>query len=189
MNEKKKEETFWSMGKDTVKDWIEQLGVTGEMMRDDFVALKDNGKEKLGDLLDEWAADRRIKEFFEGFLSQASQGLRSSKEFLSKKNEALQSYLEQQVRLTPHMVGGVDGFVQVYLAIPAKRWIRSPRYRKGVKTGRALGILCAVTLFLPLSLGRALIGLLPGASRFLKYFRTRWEDAKQKRSVPENEET
>jgi hypothetical protein len=87
------------------------------------------------------------------------------------------------------MVGGVDGFVQVYLAIPAKRWIRSPRYRKGVKTGRVLGILCAVTLFLPLSLGRALIGLLPGASRFLKYFRTRWEDAKQKRSVPENEET
>ncbi len=182
MGASKRMDKIWMMGTGAVKDLVDQLGVTWEMMLGDFIALKDRGQEKIGELMDEWAEDGKVKEFFEGFLCRAKQGRESAVAYLKDKNDGLQGYLEQQVRLTPHMVGGVDGFVQVYLAIPATRWTRSPRYRKGVKTGRVLGILCAVTLFLPLSLGRAVIGLLPGASRIAKYFLKRWDDAKQKRN-------
>ena len=80
--------------------------------------------------------------------------------------------------MTPHLVGSVDGFIQVYLATPVDRWTRSPRYRKGVKIGRIVGVICAITIFLPVSLARAAIGLLPGASRAAKYFAKQWNSAK-----------
>jgi hypothetical protein len=178
---------IWTMGKGAVKELVDQLGVTWEMILEDFVALRDSGRDKIGELLDEWAGDEKIRDLFEGFLTQADRGRESAVAYLKKKDAELQDYLEKQVRLTPHLVGGVDGFVQVYLAIPATRWTRSPRYRKGVKTGRVLGVLCAVTIFLPVSLGRAVIGLLPGATRFAKYFLKRWADAKKKRDHLKNE--
>ncbi len=178
---------LWTLGKGMAKDLIEQLGVTWDMMLDDFVALKDSGQEKICELFDEWAGNQKVRELFEGFLKQADRGREAAVDYLRKKNVELKDYLEKQVRLTPHLVGGVDGFMQVYLAIPATRWTRSPRYRQGVKTGRVIGILCAVTIFLPVSLGRAVIGLLPGASRFAKYFLMRWEEAKQKINTSKND--
>lgn len=176
-------EQLWALGKGAVKDFVEHLGVTRDIIWDDFVSLKENGPEKISELFDEWAANVKIRELFEGFLAQAGRGREAATEYLKKKNVELKEYLEKQVRLTPHLVGGVDGFVQIYLATPADRWVRSPRYRKGVQTGRVIGILCAVTLFLPVNLGRAVIGLLPGASRFARYFRKRWEDATSRISV------
>lgn len=173
-------EQLWALGKGAAKEFFEQLGVTWEIMRDDFASLKENGQERIAEMLDEWAANIKIRELFEGFLKQADRGREAAVDYLRRKNVELTDYLEKQVRLTPHLVGGVDGFMQVYLAKPAKRWTRSPRYRKGVRTGRVIGILCAVTIFLPVSLGRAVIGLLPGASRFTRYFLKRWEQAKEK---------
>ncbi len=185
MSTRIKIEKLWQTGKGAVKELVSRLGVTWELMLEDFTDLAENGKERIGSLFDEWADDRKIRTFFEGFLQQADRGWDAAVSYVRKKNADLQKYLEQQVRLTPHLVGGVDGFLQVYLAIPAKRWIRSPRYRQGVKTGRVIGVLCAVTVFLPVSLGRALIGLLPGATRFAKYFLKRWEEAKQKQAERE----
>lgn len=181
-------EGLLAQGKGAVKDFAEQLGVTWDMMVDDFAALRDSGQQKIRELMDEWAADQKIKELFDGFLQQADRGREAAVDYLKKKHAELKEYLERQVKRTPHLVGGVDGFLQVYLAIPANRWVRSPRYRSGVKTGRVIGILCAVTIFLPVSLGRAVIGLLPGASRFAKYFLKRWEEAKQKINDSRNNE-
>ena len=178
MNKGKGIEGLWALGKGAVKDFIEHLGVTWDIIWDDFASLRENGQEKISELLDEWAANIRIRELFEGFLKQADRGREAATAYLKNKNLELKDYLEKQVRLTPHLVGGVDGFMQVYLATPAKRWTRSPRYRQGVKTGRVVGIVCAVTIFLPVTLGRAVIGLLPGASRIARYVLKRWERAK-----------
>jgi len=40
----------WSMGKGAVKELVDQLGVNWDMMRDDFIALKGNGLEKIAEL-------------------------------------------------------------------------------------------------------------------------------------------
>lgn len=180
-------ERLWAVGKGAVKDFFEQLGVTRDLIWEDFTALKENGREKIAEMFDEWASNKKIREWFEGFLRQAARGREAAKDYLKNKDLELRDYLDKQVRLTPHLVGGVDGFMQVYLATPANRWARSPRYRKGVRTGRVIGMVCAVTIFLPVSLGRAVIGLLPGASRLARYVVKQWDVAKEKISTSKND--
>jgi len=173
---------LWELGKNSVIDLIDQTAATKDEIVDDFREIQSQSKEKIDELLQEWTADETIYEFFTGFFRSSEKGLDAALHYLRQTNNKLQKYLEKQVRLTPHLVGSVDGFVRVYLATSATRWVRSPRYRKGVKIGRVIGIICAFTIFLPVSVGKAIIGLLPGASRAARYFTKQWKAAKERRA-------
>lgn len=173
---------LWALGRHAVIDLIEQAGATKQEIAADFKGMQSQFKEKIDSLLKEWTEDETIYRFFEGFFKASEKGLDVTVQYVRQANSKLQNYLAQQVRLTPHLVGSVDGFLSVYLATSATRWIRSPRYRKGVKTGRVIGVVCALTIFLPVSVGRALIIALPGASRLVKYFTKQWKAAKEKRA-------
>lgn len=172
---------LWQLGKTAVDDLVDQLGVTRAEIYGDFKGLKEGYKGRIDDLLDAWAQDETAFELFDGFLKVSEQGWAETVAWLHKRRQAMEMYLSEQVRLTPHLVGGLDGFLRVYLATPADRWIRSPRYRKGVKIGRAVGVVCAFTIFLPVSVGRAAVGLLPGASRMARYLVEKWNAAKAAR--------
>jgi len=174
-------------GKSSVEELINQTGATRDEIVKDIKGLKTHYRESLDGLFEEWSKDETVFKFFEGFMSASEKGWDAALSYLRAKNRSLQEYLEKQVRLTPHLVGTVDGFIEVYLDTSAKRWIRSPRYRKGVKIGRVAGIVCAFTIFLPVSAGRAIIGVLPGASRAAKYFVKQWKVAKEKRVEVEPE--
>jgi hypothetical protein len=173
---------LWQLGKSAAGDLVDQTGVTMHQVLDDLKELQVNSKGKIDELLKEWAEDETVYELFEGFLKASEKGWDVTVNYLRAHNKNLQTYLKKQVRLTPHLVGGVDGFLQVYLATPTERWVRSPRYRKGVKIGRIIGVICAFTIFLPVSIGRAMISILPGASRAAKYFAKQWKAAQEKRT-------
>jgi len=172
---------LWDLGKNSVIDLIEQTSATKDEIVADFKEVQSSSQERIDQLLQEWTDDETIYNFFEGFLKSSEKGLDASLSYLRRVNKKLQAYLEKQARLTPHLVGSVDGFLRVYLATPADRWIRSPRYRKGVKIGRIIGIICAFTIFLPVSISKAIISFMPGASRAAKYFTKQWKVAKEKR--------
>lgn len=174
---------LWQLGKNSAGELVEQMGVTMEVIMSDLKELRVDYKEKLDDLLTEWAADDTLYALFEGFLKASEKGWQAAVDYLRGRNKELQKYLKEQVRLTPHLVGGIDGFLQVYLATPADRWTRSPRYCKGVKVGRIIGIICAFTIFLPVSIGKALISVLPGGSRAARYFAKQWKAAQEKRAA------
>ena len=159
---------LWQLGKSTANDLVAQIGLTWREIFQDFKDLGGNQKEKIDELLAAWAEDDTLYELFEGFLKASEKGWDAAVSFLRKRNRSIQQYLEKQVRLTPHLVGGMDGFLRVYLDTPATRWARSPRYRQGAKVGRVVGIICAFTLFLPVTVGRAIISALPGDSRAAK---------------------
>jgi len=154
-----------------------------ELVLDDLKELRVNCESKMDDLLNEWANDDTVYALFEGFLKASEKGWSATVAYLQAQNASLQKYLKEQVRLTPHLVGGVDGFLQVYLDTSSKRWVRSPRYCKGVKIGRVIGIVCAFTIFLPVSIARAAISLLPGGSRAAKYFAKQWKAAQEHRAA------
>lgn len=173
---------LWELGRNSVIDLIGQVGATKQEIVGDFKEMQSQFKEKIDLLLKEWTEDETIYLFFEGFFKSSEKGVDAAVQYLRQTNDKLQKYLEQQVRLTPHLVGSVDGFLSVYLATSAMRWVRSPRYRMGVKTGRVIGVICAFTIFLPVSVGRAVICALPGISRMAKYFTKQWKVAKEKRT-------
>ncbi len=177
---------LWELGKSTANDLVAQVGLTWREIREDFKELGGNQKEKLDELIKAWAEDDTVYELFEGFLKASEKGWDAAVSFLRERNRRVQKYLAKQVRLTPHLVGGMDGFLRIYLDTPADRWVRSPRYRQGVKIGRVVGIICAFTIFLPVSMGRAIISALPGASRAVKYFNKRWQAARQAREAAES---
>jgi hypothetical protein len=172
---------LWDRGGESISDFAEQVGATSGEIMQDFRELRADYKVRIDELFREWSEDETAYELFEGFLRASGKGWKAAEAYLRRKHDGLQGYLADQVRLTPHLGGGLDGFVAVYLATPVDRWGRSSRYRKGVKIGRVVGILCAVTIFLPVSAGRAVIGLLPGASRATRYVAKRWDAAKAKR--------
>ena len=176
-------EKLWKLGSSAAGDLFDQIGVTMDQVLDDLKELRVNYKGKIDGLLREWANDETIYELVEGFLKASEKGWEAAVAYLRGRNKQIQVYLKAQVRLTPHLVGGVDGFLQIYLSTPAERWVRSPRYRKGVKIGRVIGVVCAFTIFLPVSIGRAVISVLPGASRAAKYFAQQWKAAKGEREA------
>jgi hypothetical protein len=178
---------LWRLGKTAVDDLVDQLGVTRAEIYGDFKGLKEGYRERIDGLLDAWAEDETAFELFDGFLKVSEQGWDATVVWLRKRRQAMEMYLSEQVRLTPHLVGGVDGFLRVYLATPAERWTRSPRYRKGVQIGRTVGVVCAFTIFLPVSVGRAVVGLLPGASRMARYLAEKWNAAKAARASGEGQ--
>ena len=176
-------EKLWKLGTSAASDLLDQIGVTMEQVLDDLKELRVDYKEKIDDLLKEWAADDTVYKLVEGFLQVSEKGKDAAVDYLRAQNKELQIYLKKQVKLTPHLVGGVDGFLQIYLSTPSERWVRSPRYRKGVKIGRVIGVVCAFTIFLPVSMGKAVISMLPGASRAAKYFAQQWKAAKIQRAA------
>jgi hypothetical protein len=180
---------LWELGKSTANDLLARIGMTWREVLDDFKALSGSQKDKLEELLQAWAEDETAYELLAGFLKASEKGWDAAVAFLKRRNRGMQEYLAQQVRLTPHLVGGIDGFLRIYLATPADRWGRSPRYRQGVKIGRVVGIICAFTIFLPLSVGRAIISALPGASRIAKYLHSRWHMAGQTGEADNGAET
>lgn len=177
---------LWQLGRTAAGDLMDQVGVTMDQILDDLKELRGNYRGKIDELLKEWADDDTVYELFEGFLEVSEKGWEATIAYLRAQNRKLQQYLKKQVRLTPHLVGGVDGFLQVYLATSSERWVRSPRYRKGVKIGRVIGVICAFTIFLPVSVGKAMISMLPGASRAAKYIAQQWKAAKEKRTASQN---
>jgi len=172
---------LWQLGKSAANDLLARLGLTWREILQDFKDLGGNHKEKIDELLKAWSEDDTAYELFEGFLKASEKGWDAAVSFLKRRNRGVQEYLAKQVRLTPHLVGGMDGFLRIYLDTPADRWARSPRYRQGVKIGRVVGIICAFTIFLPVSVGRAIISALPGATRAAKYLNRRWQAAKEER--------
>lgn len=178
---------LWQLGRSTANDLLAQIGMTWREVSQDFKDLGSNQKEKLDGLLNAWSEDDTVYELFEGFLRASEKGWDAAVSFLRKRNKSVQEYLGEQVRLTPYLVGGMDGFLRIYLDTPADRWTRSARYRQGVKIGRIVGIICAFTIFLPVSVGRAIISALPGASRAAKYLKKRWQVAKEKRGDAKSE--
>jgi len=182
MNMKKQVEARWQQSKVAIKELIDQFGVTWELIQEDFKTLSGSGKEMIGELLEEWADDQKIRAMFDGFIKKAGEGRDAAVTYLKEKQLSLRDYLDKTVRERPRLVGGVDGFFHVYLAVPADRWVKSSRYRQGVITGRVIGILVAVISFLPASAGRVILGLLPGASHGFRYFMKQWQAAKERRS-------
>lgn len=174
---------LWQLGKSAADDLIDQIGVTMDQILDDLKELRVNYKGKVDALLKEWADDDTAYELFEGFLNVSEKGWDATVSYLRARNSNLQKYLKKRVCEAPHLVGGIDGFLQVYLATSTDRWGRSTRYRKGVKIGRVMGVVCAFTIFLPVSIGQAMISMLPGASRAARYFAKQWKTAKEKRST------
>ena len=174
---------LWELGKSTGNDLLAQLGLTWKEIAQDFGELGGSWKANLDEMLQAWAEDETVYQLFEGFLKASEKGKDAAIAFLRSHNRSIQTYLAKQVRLTPHLVGGVDGFLRVYLATPADRWGRSPRYRQGVKVGRVVAIICAFTVFLPVSMSRAVISALPGASRAAKYLSKRWQSARNTREA------
>jgi hypothetical protein len=174
---------LWDRSKNATDDLFDHVGVTADQVFDDFRAVRGDYRRRLDELLDAWAADETAYQMFEGFLSVSGKGWEATTSYLRARSREMQSYLTKQVRLTPHLVGGIDGFLQVYLATPADRWTRSPRYRKGVGIGRVVGVVCAFTVFLPVTVGRAVISMLPGASRAARYLAEKWRSAKEQRQA------
>ncbi|MBN1674728.1 MAG: hypothetical protein JXR37_27030 [Kiritimatiellae bacterium] len=174
---------LWDVGKGSAHELVAQIGCTWDEVAADFAGIRADYRERIDGVLDEWARDETVSRLFEGFLHASKRGRHAAVSYLRARNRNLQEYLAKQVRLTPHLVGAVDGFLHVYLAMAPDRWTYSPRYRKGVRIGRVVGIACACTVFLPLSAGRAAIGLLPGASRAARYVAKQWQRAKLKRAA------
>ena len=165
---------LFSQQKDTII--VVLRGVGSDL--DDFKNLTE---EKANELIDKIFDDRKIYFYVHRFLKSAKNRRQSAVKCLEKEYKDLQDHLDERVKDDPEIVGFLDGVFYIYLAIPAKRWARSRRYKKYVKYGMVVGGVLSVTLFLPGFGVRGLIGIVPYATRIVKYFNSKAKPVETKK--------
>ena len=143
----------------------------------DLNDFKNLTEEKAKELIDKILDDQKIYFSVHRFLKSAKNRKQSAVKCLEKEYENLHDHLDERVKEDPEIVGFLDGVFYIYLAIPAKRWARSRRYKKYVKYGMVVGGILSVTLFLPGFGVRGLIGIVPYATRIVKYFNSKIKSA------------
>lgn len=151
-----------------------------EGIKADIRELAELGESKLLNLIDRVVKDETIRPMATAFFANVQKGKAVAVEALRREHAKYERTLEAMVDDKPEIVGFWDGFVCIFLAIPADRRSRSRVYTAHAKYGKVVGVVSAILLFLPAGGVRAVLGALPVLVRGAQYLQKKVMDAKDK---------
>jgi hypothetical protein len=149
-------------------------------MKADIRDLVELGESKLRNLIDKAVENETIRQMARAFFANVQKGKAAAVEALRREHSRCERQLEEMAGDKPEIVGFWDGFVYIFLALPANRRPGSRIYITHVKYGKVVGVVSAVLLFLPAGGVRAVLGALPVLVRGAQYLQEKVMAAKDR---------
>lgn len=171
---------IWDRISATVDEGAELAKHAYEGIKADIRDLVELGDAKLRSLIDKIVENDILRQMATAFFANAQKGKAVAVEALRREHAKYEQKIEEMVDDKPEIVGFWDGFVCIFLAIPADRRTESKVYAIHAKYGKVVGVVSAIFLFLPAGGVRTVLGSLPVLVRGVQYLQKKVMDAKGK---------